>query len=97
MINVKEEWLVAFHSTHHAIAAERLGKEAGWSMEMIPTPRDISASCGLSLHFPVSTETDQATVMQKLKEKRILWAGVYLPEKAPKNGKKWKLLVAGEE
>lgn len=45
-----EFMIIAFGSTHQAIHFERLllGK---FAIELIPTPRDVSASCGLSLKF----------------------------------------------
>lgn len=45
-----EFMIIAFSSTHQAIHFERLllGK---YAIELIPTPRDVSASCGLSLKF----------------------------------------------
>lgn len=39
---------MVFDSTHHAIKVERKLKET-LPVEMIPTPRSITASCGLSL------------------------------------------------
>ena len=88
---MKEEWLVAFHSTHHAIAAERLAKSSGWMVELIPTPRDISASCGLSLLFTDATALEREAITRKLKENNILWAGVYMVQKKAKGQKKWQL------
>ena len=40
--------LIAFDSTHLAIKVERMLKGAV-DVEMIPTPRSITASCGLSI------------------------------------------------
>ncbi len=44
--------LITFESTHQAIHYEKLIK-AQFAVELIPTPREISASCGLSLLFEV--------------------------------------------
>lgn len=41
-------YLITFASTHLAIRTERMLKEK-YKITMIPTPRDLSASCGLSL------------------------------------------------
>lgn len=46
-------YILSFASTHHAIAAERALKGSGIKVEIVPTPRDITASCGLSLRFSV--------------------------------------------
>lgn len=41
---------MTFDSTHQAIHFERLLKPI-FAIELIPTPREITASCGLSLKF----------------------------------------------
>lgn len=43
--------LLTFTSTHHAIKAEKLVAGAGLDFDIIPTPRAITASCGLSLEL----------------------------------------------
>lgn len=52
-------YLITFESTHLAIRTERLLKER-FAVTMIPTPRDLSASCGLSLML--ETEAPQTAV-----------------------------------
>ncbi|NLO25275.1 MAG: DUF3343 domain-containing protein [Clostridiales bacterium] len=47
----KEYYILAFDSTHQAIRVEGQLKEKGLEGEMIPTPRDIDASCGLSIRL----------------------------------------------
>jgi len=47
---VREFYVVTFDSTHKAIKTEKITKEK-LDVELIPTPREISASCGLSLKF----------------------------------------------
>ena len=46
----KEFYVIVFDSTHHAIQTEKRLKES-FQIEMIPTPREITASCGLSIKF----------------------------------------------
>ena len=43
----KEYYVFAFNSSHVAISAEKILKNLG--AMMMPTPRSISASCGMSL------------------------------------------------
>lgn len=45
-----EFMIIAFSSTHQAIHFERL-LLGSYAIELIPTPREVSASCGLSLKF----------------------------------------------
>lgn len=48
----KEEYgLTTFKSTHYAIQAEKVLKEKGIFFKTIPTPREVSHSCGLALLF----------------------------------------------
>lgn len=42
--------LIIFESTHDAIRAHKLLREAK-PVELIPTPRRFSTSCGISLRF----------------------------------------------
>ena len=46
----KEFYVIAFESTHHALKVESSLKNK-FEIETIPTPREISASCGLSIKF----------------------------------------------
>lgn len=45
----KEFYVMSFKSTHYAIMAE--AKLKSYSIQMMPTPREITANCGLSLKF----------------------------------------------
>ena len=45
--------LVTFKSTNFAILGEEVFKEKSLVFKTIPTPRDVSTSCGLSLLFLV--------------------------------------------
>ncbi|WP_129599839.1 DUF3343 domain-containing protein [Anaerophilus nitritogenes] len=47
----QEFYIISFESTHHAIQTE-IKLKKNFSIETIPTPREISASCGLSIKFP---------------------------------------------
>lgn len=56
-------FVLAFASTHAAMAAQVAFKEVGASFALIPTPREISAGCGMSLKFKApSPEQAQAFV-----------------------------------
>lgn len=46
----REFYVITFDSTHKAIKTEKIAKEK-LDVELIPTPREISSSCGLSLKF----------------------------------------------
>lgn len=50
---MKEEvyYVIAFDSTHYAIQGEKILKNRDIDIKVIPTPREITASCGLSIRF----------------------------------------------
>ncbi len=50
---MKEEvyFVVAFDSTHYSIQGEKTLKNSNIDIKVIPTPREITASCGLSIRF----------------------------------------------
>lgn len=73
-----QQWLLVFNSTHHAMAAESRIKGArleNVTFQTIPTPRQITASCGLSLLFQGAVETE--LILEVLKAHDIEWAGLY--------------------
>ncbi|WP_069650979.1 DUF3343 domain-containing protein [Caloranaerobacter ferrireducens] len=43
--------VVTFNSTNHAIQGEKILKDRNIEIKVIPTPREITASCGLSIRF----------------------------------------------
>lgn len=42
---------IAFSSTYAAIAAQKLLKEAEVPFQVMPVPREVSASCGIALRL----------------------------------------------
>lgn len=54
--------LIAFDSTHHALRGEQLLLQAGLVIDIIPTPREITASCGLTLSLR-EADLEQATML----------------------------------
>lgn len=44
--------VIAFSNTHAAIAAQKVLERLGLPAHMMPTPREITAGCGLSLRCP---------------------------------------------
>jgi hypothetical protein len=43
--------VVLFHSTAHAMRAEKVLQRTGFKIKMIPTPRQLSSDCGMALRF----------------------------------------------
>lgn len=48
---MEKQFLITFESTHHAMACETLLAQKGLQIKIIPTPRAITLSCGLSIVF----------------------------------------------
>ncbi|QYR21717.1 DUF3343 domain-containing protein [Paenibacillus sp. sptzw28] len=44
--------LIAFDSTQQALRAEMLLEYADIEIDICPTPKEITAGCALSIHFP---------------------------------------------
>lgn len=44
--------LLLFESTHQVLKAELILKGAGIRHEIIPTPKEISSDCGVSVRIP---------------------------------------------
>jgi hypothetical protein len=71
---VVEYSVVLFHSTAHAIRAEKVLAGAGFKIKMIPTPRQLSSDCGMALRFDGGEEERVATILQ---ENRVPTNGIH--------------------
>lgn len=60
---MQEYGVVLFYSTHEAMKAEKLAKEAQLKVRIIPTPEKIHASCGFSLKYELMEETRLSTLL----------------------------------
>ena len=49
---MSEYGVVLFHTTSAAMRAEKVLKNAGIAVKLIPTPRELSSDCGISARFP---------------------------------------------
>lgn len=43
--------VVLFHTTSSAMRAEKVLMKEGYSIKLIPTPRELSSDCGIALRF----------------------------------------------
>lgn len=64
-----DNYVISFNSTHHAIKSEKRLKEELIELRMIPTPREITASCGLSIKFNGTDIEKVSNIMKQLIEK----------------------------
>lgn len=78
-------FIIAFESTHQALSAEKAVITAKIPHETIPTPRSISANCGLSLKVPEQHLSSVQAIMRGLNMKPNIYyspqgrAGAYVP------------------
>jgi len=76
---VREGDLIAiFHSIHRVMQAEKVLKQAGADILLIPAPRKLSADCGLAIRFVPEV---QSMVEEILRREGLLPAELYRFEK----------------
>ena len=66
--------VVLFHSTAHALRAEKVLQRAGFTIKMIPTPRQLSSDCGMGLRFERGEAEQVAGI---LRENRVPINGIH--------------------
>lgn len=70
--------LIAFDSTQQALRAEMLLEYAEIEIDICPTPKEITAGCALSIHFP---EEDLDAVKEVLVQEHVEIRGIFKLEK----------------
>jgi len=78
MKKTEEFNLISFESTHMAIKSEKLLKEVDLDIRIIPVPREITSSCGLSLRINPKDYEESRAILDKNK---IEMSGCYLVKK----------------
>ncbi|RJE83305.1 DUF3343 domain-containing protein [Paenibacillus sp. 1011MAR3C5] len=71
--------LIAFDSTQQALRAEMLLEYAEVEIDICPTPKEITAGCALSIHFP---EEDLSRVKEVMDQERVEIRGIFKPIEA---------------
>lgn len=66
--------LIAFDSTQQALRAEMLLEYVDIEIDICPTPKEITAGCALSIHFPAD---DLATVKQVIVDEHVEVRGIF--------------------
>ncbi|MGL5711868.1 MAG: DUF3343 domain-containing protein [Paraclostridium sp.] len=75
---MNEMYIVAFNSTHHAIRTDKLLNENNMKVTTLPTPREISSSCGISVRF-LKEDIDKVTEI--IENNEILYHGIFKIER----------------
>jgi hypothetical protein len=63
-VTESEHSVVLFYSTSGALRAEKLAKQAGLKVKLIPVPRHLSSDCGLCLRFESSAVEDLQAILE---------------------------------
>lgn len=86
---MEEYGLTTFKSTQFALQGESILKEEKIIFKTIPTPREVSQSCGLALLFGID---DIEEVKNLIEEKRLNIDGLYKYIKENHRAKAEKIL-----
>lgn len=86
---MEEYGLITFKSTQFALQGEAVFKEEDIHFKTIPTPRDVSHSCGLSLLFAID---DLERVKKLIENEKIDIDELYKYIKEGHRGKAEKIL-----
>jgi len=70
--------VIVFDSVHHAIGAEKILLGKGMALEMIPTPRELSMSCGQSIEISMQ---DGVLAEKILRETGAQYKAIYWRDK----------------
>ncbi|WP_080797291.1 DUF3343 domain-containing protein [Arabiibacter massiliensis] len=66
------DYVLAFESTHAAMAADKFLSPGG--AKLIPTPRAVSAGCGMSLRFTAADDAEALARVRSVEAARGLAA-----------------------
>lgn len=67
-------YVITFPSVHHAMAFEDRLRDSPIKFQLIPVPRQISASCGVAAKIQ---HMNQEEVLQLLEHYEVSFSGVY--------------------
>ncbi len=74
LLKADKYFTITFPTTHNALHAEKVLDECGVSFLVVPTPREISAGCGLSIRF---FEDSLFLILEKFHSGGIVFSNLY--------------------
>lgn len=83
------EYVAVFQSIHKVMKAEKLLKQKGFSVLLIPAPRALSSDCGLALRY---APHERPRVEEALSEAGLLPQDLYR-----KDGETYQPVISGDE
>ncbi len=66
--------MITFESVHYVMKAEKLLRENGFNIKLIPTPREVSSDCGTAIEI---FEEPIAMIKELLKKNNLFPDGFY--------------------
>jgi hypothetical protein len=72
---MEEGLLIAFDSTQQALRTEMLLEFADIEIDILPTPKEITAGCALSIAFP---EVELVQVREILEQESVEIRGIFM-------------------
>ena len=60
-----DSWVITFDSVYYVMKAERILREKGIGINLIPTPREISSDCGVAIELVDSRLDLVKEILQK--------------------------------
>jgi hypothetical protein len=70
-----DSYLIAFDSTQQALRTEMLLEFADIEIDILPTPKEITAGCALSISFP---DADLARVREIIVQESVEIRGIFV-------------------
>jgi hypothetical protein len=61
--NISPFGVILFHTNSSALRAEKVLLKGGFSIKLIPTPREFSSDCGVALRFVWSHESQVRAIL----------------------------------
>ncbi|MDW7712474.1 MAG: DUF3343 domain-containing protein [Deferrisomatales bacterium] len=62
---MERDAILIFHSIHRVMKAEKVLKNAGLDVRLMPVPRQLSSDCGLSLAFRFADREEVAHLLDE--------------------------------
>lgn len=72
-------YLITFKNTHTAISGEKILKEKGFQVVVMPTPTSITKSCGISIRI---NKEDFEKVSELIKENVLDTESIFLKDES---------------
>ncbi|WP_455543720.1 DUF3343 domain-containing protein [Intestinibacter sp.] len=71
---MNEMYIISFNSTHQAIKCDKIFGKNEMDYAVLPTPREITQSCGISIKFSIENIDN---VKEIIDENQIEYKGMY--------------------